>query len=214
MTQATVTWEAVGLDAGSFAMNDDAVSNLNLRYAMPRFGQVDQPRWRVDRMNLSRLNSSERMLRQRGNVSGHAYAIAAGDEMSDEWWRRFFEQLERELDEREYGKRIALLIEEAEIEAIEVNDRSLLEFWRFIGSDPRARLGYVFLTDNGDVSVEWRTGEENHFELRFLGDSRVNYVFFKRELGETHVSVGYGTEVMSTIRQRIVSSGFGQLVFT
>lgn len=195
-------------------MNDDAVSNLNLRYAMPRFGQIDRPRWQAKRMNLSRLISNVGIFKQRGNVSDEFYATVAGDRVSDEWWGRIVEQLERELDEREYGKRIALLIEEAEIETVEVNDRSLLEFWRFVGSGRRTRLGYVFFTDSGDVSVEWRTGEDNHFELRFLGDSRVNYVFFRREPGEAHVSVGYGTEVLSTIKQRIISSGFGQLVFT
>ena len=214
MTQATVTWGVVDPVATAVAMNDDAVSNLDNRYAVPKFGQMDKSGWQDKRLNAGRRDIRRRSNQIRGTVSTQPFTTTVGNQGNDAWWRRFFEQLERGLDDIEYGKRIALLIHEAETEAIEVNDGALQAFWSFIGTGRRTRLGYVFFTDDGDVSIEWRTDDENHFELRFLGNNRVNYVFFKREPSEKHVSVGHGSEVLSTIRQRIVASGFGKLVFS
>ena len=213
MTQATVTSSATQPHLHAFVMNDDAESNLSRKYTLPRFGQINRPRSLDSAINIARVGLRERSTKIRGTVSGQVIATAVDDE-SDEWWWRLFDQLERDLDGREYAKRIAMLIEEAEFEGIEVNGRSLLAFWAFVGAGTRTQLGYAFLTDGGEVSVEWRTGDDNHFELRFLGDNRVNYVFFKKQPGETHVSIGYGTEVLSTIRKRIILSGFGELVFS
>ena len=213
MTQATVTWGVVEPYTSSFSMNDCAISTLNRVYTVPQFGDVDQPSLDVERWNSRSIGVHKSFNKSRGMVSERTSTTTASNENTDDGWQSVFKQLGRYLDDREYEKRIALLMEEAKIEEVDFNNGALQAFWSFVGTGPRTRFGFAFFTDDGDVAVEWRTSDENHFEIRFLDHNRVNYVFFNRQPGETHVSIGHGTEVLATIRQRIISSGFRELVF-
>ncbi len=215
MIDVANTMETIDRSMSVCAMNDEAVSFPIVDYALPSFARPPA---------RGAMNNRGRML-QLGSEYAHSpesrdwNARKFGDptllnDWIDAWWREFVQKSDRDLVEQQYAKQIALLMNEAQDEAIDIDDGSLSGFWSFVEIFPLACIGDVFMTNSGDISVEWRTGQENHFELRFLGENRVNYLFFKKRPGETRVSTGYGTEPLSRILDLANSSGFGPLIFS
>ena len=112
-----------------------------------------------------------------------------------------------------YGAQIGSLREEAELENIAINESSISAFWSFVNAMTRVRVADIFIADSGDLSAEWRTGPENHFELRFLGENRVNYVYFVRHPGEEDLSRVYGVEDQSRVDKLIDALDLQSLVY-
>ncbi len=115
--------------------------------------------------------------------------------------------------EKMYRAQIGSLREEAELENIAINESSVSAFWSFVKTATNVRVAEIFIADSGDLSAEWRTGPENHFELRFLGENRVNYVYFVQRHGEANMSQGYGVEDLSRVGKLIDALDLQTLVY-
>ena len=115
--------------------------------------------------------------------------------------------------EKAYRAQIGSLLEEAELENIAINESSMSAFWTFVKTTTNVRVADIFIADSGDLSAEWRTGPENHFELRFLGENRVNYVYFVQHAGAANMSRGYGVEDQSRVGKLIDALDLQSLVY-
>ena len=115
--------------------------------------------------------------------------------------------------EKVYRAQIGSLREEAELDNIAINESSMSAFWTFIKTTTNVRVAEIFIAESGELTAEWRTGPENHFELRFLGENRVNYVYFVQHLGEANMSRGYGVEDQSRVGKLVDALDLQSLVY-
>ena len=112
-----------------------------------------------------------------------------------------------------YGERLRFLREEAAFHEFEVNEKSVGDFVSLLEAMPNAREAGIFLTDDGDLSAEWRTDPEHHFELHFFGDERVNYAIFMKHGGTDEVLQTHGTTVLSRVPDLVITYGIRSLIF-
>ena len=210
----TVTLGLKMASMSSIEMNDEAVSSSLRGYSSPENDRSVTLRAGLRVKKFVLPTKTSRIAGYRRAYSNRSAGPPLSRDRFDEWWTHFAEELVEDDTEREYAKQIADLREEAEEESIEINERSVSSFWSFVETVSVAKVGDVFFTGSGDLSAEWRTGPDNHFELRFLGGNRVNYVYFKKHSGEADVSSGYGTEPVSRVSQLVDSFGFGPLIYS
>ena len=111
-----------------------------------------------------------------------------------------------------YAARLRSIREEAEDHDIEVNNASVADFISLLHEIPDARPAELFFTDEGDLSAEWRTGPESHFELQFLGDGTVHYAIFAGNDETDDVVQHHGTTGLPEVPGLVSRTGMQSVV--
>ena len=105
----------------------------------------------------------------------------------------------------QYRDRLAELREDAEDDAIVWNEASAQDFHAFISDHPHWRKAGLELMDNGNLRAvwEWKSDDETHLALQFLGNMMAQYVIFKRRPGAENVSRVAGADTFDGIKRQV-----------
>ena len=102
-----------------------------------------------------------------------------------------------------YRSRIEELRRFAALDGFSVSKASEKDFWSFLTSMPFVCKAEMVLLDNGNLRVIWDDEDDNHIGLQFLGNSRLQYVIFRRQKGSSHVSRVAGRDTFVGVRSQV-----------
>ncbi|MDE0308343.1 MAG: hypothetical protein OXI60_00720 [Acidiferrobacterales bacterium] len=77
-------------------------------------------------------------------------------------------------------KRIKFLKSETEDDEIPVNSQSKDDFFKFVTTNRRIRIGDVAVTDEGNPRAVWRDDKQSFLGLQSMGDKNIQFAIFKR----------------------------------
>ena len=102
-----------------------------------------------------------------------------------------------------YRSRLEELRRFAALDGFSVSKASEKDFWSFLTSMPFVCKAEMVLLDNGNLRVIWDDEDDNHIGLQFLGNSRLQYVIFRRQKGSSHVSRVAGCDTFDGVRSQV-----------
>ena len=102
-----------------------------------------------------------------------------------------------------YVKRIATLVEQAELDGYSLNPPSRTAFFEFLKKNPLARRGRLVLMENGNLRAVWDGENEAHIGLQFRDTQSVQYVIFTRRRPSAPVSRVSGCDTLEGIMKQI-----------
>ena len=109
----------------------------------------------------------------------------------------------KEIQYQAYRNRIEELRCFGELDGISVNQASEKDFWAFFRAFPLAREAELALLDNANLRAIWDDEDGNHVGLQFLGNGRLQYVIFRRQKRNSHVSRVAGRDTFKGVRCRL-----------
>ena len=103
--------------------------------------------------------------------------------------------------------------EEARHEGYTLSHTSLYDFERFALGSNNVRRGGLVLLDNGNLRAIWRDEQGTRLGLQFLGGGRVQYVIFKRRIGERMVSRAAGRDSLEGLERQLAAFDMRSLLY-
>lgn len=92
---------------------------------------------------------------------------------------------------------------EAIAEKLPISSESEKDLLEFIERRVFTRRPFITLLDNGNLRVLWKNSEGEQIGLQFLGDKKVQYVFFAKRAKDDFIARSSGIDSLSEIDRHI-----------
>ena len=113
--------------------------------------------------------------------------------------------------QEEYKKRIDWLHLEAQYEGIEPDESSESDFWRLMNSLSTAPAADVTISQEGHLRAVWEGPGRSHIAIRFIGNSEVVYVMWRRLPESKDIKRTSGNIALNEIKKRVAQFGLASL---
>ena len=104
----------------------------------------------------------------------------------------------------EYEARIEALRSMGASDGIDLRQRSLLDFARFIRNEPPVPKASLVLTDAGNVRAVWRGAGERQIGIQFLGGGTGSYVLLEPDPSSRESPAPYGQLPLAELKELVL----------
>ena len=89
-------------------------------------------------------------------------------------------------------------------DGIDLRQRSLLDFARFIRNEPPVPKASLVLTDAGNVRAVWRGAGERQIGIQFLGGGTGSYVLLEPDPSSRESPAPYGQLTLAELKDLVL----------